>query len=102
VDAKSVKNTDTAGEKGDDAGKKIAGVKPRLAVDTGGLPHALKVIRADVTDREGAVEALRAIVQNLSKGAKALCDGGYTGENFAEAVKALPGPGRGSGGDKTQ
>jgi transposase len=34
-------------------------VKVHLAVDTGGLPHAIKVTSAEVTDREGAVYMLR-------------------------------------------
>ena len=36
VDAQSVKNTDTAEQKGDDAGKKISGIKRHIAVDTQG------------------------------------------------------------------
>ena len=39
VDAQSVKNTDTAEEKGYDAGKKVSGIKRHIAVDTNGLPH---------------------------------------------------------------
>ena len=35
VGAQSVKHTDTAGEKGYDAGKKISGIKRPIAVDTG-------------------------------------------------------------------
>ncbi len=38
VDAQSVKNTDTAEEKGYDAGKKVSGIKRPIAVDTQGLP----------------------------------------------------------------
>ena len=34
IDAQSVKNTDTAEEKGYDAGKKISGIKRHIAVDT--------------------------------------------------------------------
>jgi len=41
VDAQSVKNTDTAEEKGYDAGKKISGIKWHIAVDTQGFPHAI-------------------------------------------------------------
>lgn len=41
VDAQSVKNTDTAYEKGYDAGKKISGIKRYIAVDTQGLPHPI-------------------------------------------------------------
>ena len=41
VDAQSVKNTDTAEQKGYDAGKKVSGIKRHIAVDTQGLPHAI-------------------------------------------------------------
>ena len=51
VDSQSVKNTDTAGHKGYDAGKKVSGIKRHIAVDTQGLPHAIHVTTADVTDR---------------------------------------------------
>ena len=56
VDAQSVKNTDTAEEKGYDAGKKVSGIKRHIAVDTNGLPHAIGITTANVTDREGALE----------------------------------------------
>ena len=39
VDSQSVKNTDTAGHKGYDAGKKVSGIKRHIAVDTQGLPR---------------------------------------------------------------
>jgi len=58
-------------------------------VDTNGLPHAIHATTANVTDRDGALEKLRLCAPNLSEAAKVLCDGGYTGENFANAVKAL-------------
>jgi Transposase DDE domain len=59
VDAQSVKNTDTAGFKGYDAGKKVSGIKRHIAVDTLGLPHAVAVTTAEVTDRKGALQALK-------------------------------------------
>ena len=46
VDSQSVKNTDTAGHKGYDAGKKVSGIKRHLAVDTPGLPHGIHVTTA--------------------------------------------------------
>jgi len=55
VDAQSVKNTDSAREKGYDAGKKVSGIKRHIAVDTQGLPHAIAVTTADVTDRKGGI-----------------------------------------------
>ncbi|GFQ64323.1 hypothetical protein TNCT_662311 [Trichonephila clavata] len=56
IDAQSVKNTDTAEEKGYDAGKKISGIKRHIAVDTQGLPHAIHITTAEATDRSSAVE----------------------------------------------
>ena len=49
VDAQSVKNTDTAENKGYDAGKKISGIKRHIAVDSQGLPHAIHITTADMT-----------------------------------------------------
>jgi transposase len=86
VDAQSVKNTDSAEEKGYDAGKKVSGIKRHIAVDTQGLPHAIAVTTAEVTDRKGALEALSRCRSNLNKVCSVLADGGYTGEAFALAV----------------
>jgi len=91
VDAQSVKNTDTAEEKGYDAGKKVSGIKRHIAVDTNGLPHAFDVTTADFTDRKGAVSALERKKENLTLVQAVLCDGGYTGDPFAKEVKAVLG-----------
>ncbi len=55
VDAQSMKNTDSAEQKGYNAGKKVSGIKRHIAVDTQGLPHAIAVTTAEVTDRNGAL-----------------------------------------------
>jgi len=81
-----VKNTDSAEEKGYDAGKKISGVKRHIAVDTQGLPHALAVTTADVTDRDGALGAIDRRRPNLELVESVLVDGGYTGQPFADGV----------------
>jgi len=86
VDAQSVKNTDTAEEKGYDAGKKVSGIKRHIAVDTQGLPHALAVTTADVTDRDGALRAMDRSKPNLELVESILVDGGYTGQPFADGV----------------
>lgn len=86
MDAQSVKNTDTAGQKGYDAGKKVSGIKRHLAVDTQGLPHAVAVTTADVTDRKGALSALARCRANLPAVRSVLADGGYVGAPFAQAV----------------
>ncbi len=52
-------------EKGYDAGKKVSGIKRHIAVDTQGLPHALAVTTADVTDRKGCLVALERGRDNL-------------------------------------
>jgi transposase len=91
VDAQSVKNTDTAQQKGYDAGKKVSGIKRHLTVDTQGLPHAIEVTTADVTDRDGALWRLLLNVEILSAVVKLLVDGAYTGEPFAQRVKMILG-----------
>lgn len=91
VDAQSVKNTDTAENKGYDGGKKISGIKRHIAVDTQGLPHAIHITTANITDREGALETFLLHQANLSEVKNVLADGGYTGEKFAEGVKKLLG-----------
>jgi transposase len=89
VDAQSVKNTDTAGEKGYDAGKKVSGIKRHIAVDTQGLPHAIAVTTAEVTDRDGALLAMERCKPGLRGVRSVLVDGGYAGQPFADAVKGV-------------
>lgn len=91
IDAQSVSNADTAGEKGYDAGKKVSGIKRHMVVDIMGLPHALIITRANVSDRQGAIEMIRMNRDNLSCVKKFLVDGGYTGEKFANALKSVCG-----------
>jgi len=91
IDAQSVSNTDTAEKKGYDAGKKVSGIKRHIAVDTQGLPHAIAVTTANVTDRNGALAAFSRQPDNLSMVETVLADGGYTGKLFAKEVKTLLG-----------
>ncbi|MFC6839928.1 IS5 family transposase [Xanthomonas theicola] len=91
VDAQRVKNADTAGQKGYDAGKKVSGIKRRIAVDTQGLPHAIAVTTAEVTDRKGALQALGRCKSNLGQVQSLLGDSGYTGEPFAEGMREVLG-----------
>ena len=86
VDAQSVKNTASAHHKGYDAGKKVSGIKRHIAVDTQGLPHAIAVTTAEITDRAGALHAIGRCAPNLKQVKSVLVDGGYTGEPFAKAV----------------
>jgi transposase len=71
--------------------KKISGIKIHIGTDTNSLPNAIHVTTANVTDRDGALEMLERYQLNLSNVLKILCDGGYTGENFSNAVNKLIG-----------
>lgn len=86
-----MKNTDTAENKGYDAGKKVSGIKRHIGVDTQGLPHFIHVTTADVTDREGALQGFSLHKDGLSSVANVLADGGYSGEKFADSVKEILG-----------
>lgn len=91
IDAQSVKNTDTAKQKGYDAGKKVSGIKRHIAVDSQGLPHAIYITTANITDREGAQQLLSNNTNRLSKVKNIMVDGGYRGEKFANSVKRILG-----------
>jgi len=87
VDAQSVKNTDTAKEKGYDAGKKVSGIKRHIAVDTQGFPHAIAITTANISDRDGAILMFsNEPKKTWNKVKKILCDGGYRGEKFAKTI----------------
>ena len=91
VDSQSVRNTDSAGSKGYDPGKKVSGIKRHIAVDTQGLPHAIHVTTAGVTDRAGALAMFDQRRSGLNRVQRVLADGGYTGKPFAAAVQNLLG-----------
>ena len=90
IDSKSIKNTDTAEEKGYDGGKKVSGIKLHMGVDILGMPNAMGVTTANVTDREGAL-IMFGLSPDLLGVKKVLADSAYTGENFASGVKELLG-----------
>lgn len=87
MDSQSVKNTDTAQEKGYDAGKKVSGIKRHLAVDTAGRPHAIDVTPANSSDIKGGRLLLEANKKHLTEVKTVIVDGAYAGEAFANAVK---------------
>ena len=91
IDAQSVKNTDTAGNKGYDAGKKVSGIKRHIAVDTQGLPHAIHITTANISDRDGAIIMIKNSKESSTKVQNILVDGGYRGDRFAKQIKELIG-----------
>lgn len=55
------------------------------------MPHAIMVTAANVTDRTGAINMVDYywdVTDYLSALKKIMADGGYTGETFANTVKA--------------
>ena len=54
-----------------------------------GLPQAIYVTKADVTDRNGAIEMFISTKNNLVKVQNMLVDSGYSGENFANAIRQI-------------
>ena len=86
VDAQSVKNTETAEQKGYDAGKKVSGIKRHIAVDTEGLPHAITITTANVSDKAGAKQMVKEYDESLNEVINVLVDGGYTGSPFSEFI----------------
>lgn len=91
IDAQSVENIDPAALKGYDAGKKVSGIERHIAVDTQGLPHAVAVMTAEVTDRKGALRALMRCKPHLSRVQSLLADSGYVGQPFAQGVQEILG-----------
>lgn len=57
-----------------------------------GLPHAIAVTTADVTDRRGALTAFMHHQESLSEVRSVLVDGDYTGEPFADETYTILGP----------
>jgi len=69
--------------------EKVSGIKRHRAVDKQGLPHAIAVTTADVTDRAGTLVAFCEYQERLSAVTNLLVDGGYAGQPFADAVHNL-------------
>lgn len=68
IDSQSVKTSPVRGDARDyDAGKKIWGRKRHLLVDTLGLLICVKVLAADITDREGGKILLTALSGKLPR-----------------------------------
>ena len=88
VDAQSVKNADTAKEKGYDAGKNVSGIKRHIAVDTQGFPHSIYITTANISDRDGAVSMFsKESKKRWKEVSKVIADGGYRGDNFADQIQ---------------
>ena len=73
---KALKTPTAQTSKAIEPGKKVSGIKRHIAVDTQGLPHAIAITTADVTDRKGALQAIDRCAANLQQVQYVLVDGG--------------------------
>jgi putative transposase len=83
LDSQSVKTTETRGERGYDAGKKVKGRKRHILVDTMGLLLTVVVHVAGIQDRDGAKKVLQKAKQSFTCLKLIWADGGYAGKLIA-------------------
>lgn len=88
LDSQSVKSDGHGGAVGYDAAKQIKGRKRHLLVDTLGLVLGAVVTPADCPERDGAQQVLQQVGDWFKRLRKLWVDGGYTGEPFAQWVRA--------------
>ncbi len=85
MDSQSVKTTETKGERGYDANKKVTGRKRHILVDVMGLLLVVLVHNADIQERAGAKLLLqRAVTKGFARLQLIWADGGYKGADFKE------------------
>ncbi len=86
VDSQSIKTSSVRGDaRGYDGGKKVQGRKRHLLVDTLGLLLRVKVLAADIADREGAMVLLGPLAGNMPRLQLIWADSGYAG-NHAQTM----------------
>ncbi|MEJ7709624.1 MAG: IS5 family transposase [Pyrinomonadaceae bacterium] len=83
IDSQSVKTTERGGEKGYDAGKKVNGRKRHILVDTIGLLIIVRVLAANIQDRDGAKILFEDIKDRMPRLFLIWADGGYRGKLIA-------------------
>lgn len=80
IDSLSIKSNEGGEERGYDGGKKVAGRKRHIAVDTLGLPWLIKVHSAGLQDRDGIALVVPVDAKkHLPRLEKIIADAGYQG-----------------------
>lgn len=87
IDTQNVKATESGGICGNDAGKKIKGRKRHIITDTLGFLIFVRVHGADVQDRDGAPDLLKAIRFRHPWLRQVFADGGYAGDKLKDAMR---------------
>ena len=87
IDSQSVKTTESGGVSGYDAGKKIKGRKRHILTDTYGFLIFILVHAADIQDRDGAPDVLKAVRFRFPWLRHVFADGGYAGSKLKDALK---------------
>ena len=87
IDSQSVKTTESGGVCGYDAGKKVKGRKRHIVTDTCCYLIFILVHAADIQDRDGAVDVLKAIRFRFPWLRHVFADGGYAGDKLRDALK---------------
>lgn len=58
-------------------------------MDIQGLPHAIHITTANITDREGAMKMIGDAKESLENVKNVLVDGGYSSEKFSLDIKNI-------------
>ena len=87
IDSQSVKTTESGGISGFDAGKKVKGRKRHILTDTCGFMLFVLVHAADIQDRDGAPDVLKAIRFRFPWLRHVFADSGYAGDKLRQALE---------------